>query len=86
MGDVVDVRPDRFLRELREHGNVHRAAENAGLTIAEVEAMCRASIKFDRAQIECHLEYLEEAFKAEMHRRLQATRNAFYSALKVRHG
>lgn len=86
MGDVVDVRPDRFLREMREHGDWNKACQASGMTIIELNDLCRSNIKFDRAFIECHLEYLEEKSQAEMQKRLKAARMFAYRQLEVRHG
>ena len=86
MGDVVDVRPDRFLREMREHGDWNKACQASGMTIIELNDLCRSNIKFDRAFIECHLEYLEEKSQAEMQKRLKAARTYAYVQLEARHG
>ena len=85
MGDVVDVRPDRFLREMREHGDWNEACQRSGMTLAELNDLCRSNIKFDRSFVECHLEYLEEKAQAEMHRRLVAARTFAYKRLEARH-
>ena len=85
MGDVVDVRPDRFLREMREHGDWGVACWASGMTIKELNDLCRSNIKFDRAFVECHLEYLEEQAQAEMQKRLKAARTLAYRHLKERH-
>jgi hypothetical protein len=59
--DVIDVRPDRFLRALRETGAWEEACTQSGLTIDEVKQMCVDNKKFDLAQTECHLEHVEES-------------------------
>ena len=59
MGDVIDVRPDRFLRAIRDTGDWDVACERSGLTTAEVEELCRDP-KYDLALVECHLEHHEE--------------------------
>ncbi len=58
--DVIDMRYDRFLRELREHGSWKIASEKSGLPEAEVSAACVENPKFDLAQVECQLEHSEE--------------------------
>jgi hypothetical protein len=58
--DVIDVRPDRFLRALRETGSWDEACRQSGLTVDEVTQMCVDNKKFDLAQTECHLEHVEE--------------------------
>jgi len=85
MGDVVDVRPDRFLREMREHGDWNKACQRSGMTIAELNDLCRSNIKFDRSFVECHLEFLEEFAQAEMRKRLAAARTLAYEQLESRH-
>ena len=85
MGEVVDVRPDRFLREMREHGDANRACEAAGLAKSELEDLCRSNIKFDRTQVEIHLEYLEDNFRKQLRLHLKAARDALYTQLKARH-
>jgi len=86
MGDVIDVRPDRFLREMREHGDWNKACQTSGMSIAELNELCRSNIKFDRAFVECHFEFLEEKAQAEIQKCLQAARTFAYEQLEVRHG
>ena len=85
MGDVIDVRPDRFLREMREHGDWNKACHNSGMSIKELNDLCRLNIKFDRSFVECHLEYLEELAQAEMRKRFEAARALAYKQLAGRH-
>jgi len=86
MGDVVDVRPDRFLREMREHGDWNKACRRAGMNSQELTNLCCSNIKFDRSFIECYLEFLEEKLQAEVRKRLQAARTLAYEQLEARHG
>lgn len=86
MGDIVDVRPDRFLREMREHGEVNKACTNSGLALADLEALCIANRKFDISQVECYLEHLEDTLLAETRKLLAGARARAYSGLEVRHG
>jgi len=88
MGDdvVVDIRPDRFLREMREHGDWNKACQLSGMTISELNDLCRSNIKFDRAFVECHLEFLEELAQADMRKRVDAARTLAYRQLELRHG
>lgn len=86
MGDVVDVRPDRFLREMRDHGNVDTACKNAGMLRADLEDLCRVNPKFDRAQIECYLEFMEDAVMSETRKLLEGARVSAVNAWKSRHG
>ncbi len=85
MGEIVDVRPDRFLREMREHGNVVRALAASGMSRAEFDNLCSSNLKFDRAQVECHLEFIEDQVQAQVRKLLRATRTAVYSMLEARH-
>ncbi len=85
MGDVVDVRPDRFLREMREHGDRFKALAASGMSQSEFDGICSTNIGFDRAQVECHLEYLEDQLQTQIRKLLRATRNAAYSMLEARH-
>ncbi len=85
MGDVIDVRPDRLLREMREHGEPNTACQKAGMTMKELNDLCRADIKFDRAFIECHLEYLEDKAQANTRKRIKAGRTLAYKQLAARH-
>ena len=78
MGDVVDVRPERLLREMREHGDFSKACQASGMSIVELNTLCRTNIKFDRSFVECHLEFLEEKAQAEMRKRIQAGRTLAY--------
>lgn len=85
MGDVVDVRPDRYLREMRDHGNVAKALAASGMSRAEFDSTCASNIKFDRAQVECHLEYIEDQIQTQVRKLLRVTRAAAYAMLEARH-
>ena len=85
VSNIIDIRPDRFLREMRDHGDWNKACQNAGMSITELNNLCRANIKFDRAFVECHLEYLEELTQAGMRKRLEAARTLAYEQLAGRH-
>ncbi len=85
MGDVVDVRPDRFLREMREHGDWTKACQRAGMTIAELNTLCRENIKFDRSFVECHLQYLEDKAMSTARKCIKDGRILAYKQLNERH-
>lgn len=85
MGDVVDVRPDRYLREMRGHGDTAKALAASGMSRAEFDSICTSNIKFDRAQVECHLEYIEDQIQAQVRKLLRVTRTAAYAMLEARH-
>ena len=76
----------RFLREMREHGDWNKACRVSGMSITELNDLCRSNLKFDRSFVECHLEYLEEKAQAEMQKRLKAARTLAYKQLEARHG
>ncbi len=86
MGDVVDVRPDRFLREMREHGDKLKALTASGMSQAEFNSVCASNIKFDRAQVECHLEFIDDQVQAQVRKLLRVARAAAYAMLEARHG
>ena len=86
MGDVIDMRPDRFLHELRETGKWDIACTKSGMSGAEVEQLCQINSKFDLAQIECHLEFIEEKLieiVAEQVTRLHDWRKANYTQTRT---
>lgn len=56
---VVDIRPDRYLREVREHGDLGEAARKAGLTADELNELLSLP-KYYRAVVECVRERREE--------------------------
>jgi len=84
-GVLVDVRPNRFLREMREHGDWNKACQASGMTVKELNDLCRSNIRFDRVFVECHLEFLEEKAQAEMQKRLKAARTLAHKQLAERH-
>jgi len=97
MGDVIDIRPDRFLARLREHGDFGKACEQSGLSIDDVTDLCKSNPKFDRSQTECILEFHEEktraamqatmtALKADVEARIKRARDAAVTAWRARHG
>lgn len=85
MGDVVDVRPVRFLREMRNHGSAALACKNAGMPLVALEEKCRADPKFDHAQIEAYLDFMEDGMLTEMYKRLGRIRASCHNALQARH-
>ncbi len=85
MGEIVDARPHRFLREMREHGNIDRACENSGMTPDEFNSLCLTNPKFDLAQVECSLEFAEDAVVAEAVKRLSVARAFALSVFYNRH-
>jgi hypothetical protein len=86
VGDVVDIRPDRYLRELREHGDKLKALTASGMSQVEFDNICSSNIKFDRSQVECHLEFIEENLQTQVRKLIRVTRAAAYAMLEARHG
>ena len=86
MGEVVDVRPDRFLRAMRDTGDFGKAAEAAGLAVEEAEELCKTNPKYDLAVIDCHLEWLEDRLGEQMRAHLKAAREAHMKGHYSRHG
>ena len=85
-GEVIDFRPDRFLREMRDHGSLVRACMNSGMSHAEFKDLCKSNISFDRAQVDCYLEFMEDVIMTEARKRLSKVRHAIYFELRSRHG
>lgn len=59
MDNVVDLRPDRFLREVREDCDISRASERAGIAVPELEKLLK-NRKFFISVAECIRERREE--------------------------
>ena len=85
MGDVVDVRPARYLREMRNHGSSNLAISNSGMSRAALEDLCRVDPQFDHAQVEAYLDFIEEATLTEAHKCLGRIRASYHTALQARH-
>jgi hypothetical protein len=84
--NVEDVRPDEFLRGLRETGDVGATCKKIGWTEAEFRVHCDTNPQFDRTQVETYLEYIEDAIMASARMRLERIRVTEMMALSVRHG
>ena len=80
MGDVIDARPDRFLREMREHGDWAKACKNAGFTLDEMKQLCIENAQFDLTQVECQLEYNEESLTTEIAKKIAVVEQAINDA------
>ena len=74
MSNVIDARPDRFLREMRDHGDWTEACKKSGLTSEEVESLCISNTKFDLAQVECQLEYIEDLYTQQIEKTIADAR------------
>jgi len=85
MGTVTDIRPDRFLHELREHGDPVKACKVSGLSCDQLDRMAAKNVKFDRAQAEAYLEYLEDYLMAQAREHLAKAREQCMAAVKARH-
>ena len=62
MGEVIDVRANRFLQEMRKHGSWKDACAGSGMSTAEANNLCSINSKFDLAQVEAQLEYIEKTY------------------------
>ena len=71
MTNLVDLRPDRFLRELRDKPDIHLAAKAAGINHDELCDLLSTK-KFYTAAIECIRENREEEILAFYEADLQA--------------
>jgi hypothetical protein len=85
MGTVIDARPDRFLRELREHGDPVKACKASGMSYDDLDLLAKQNVKFDRAQAEAYLEYLEDSLMAQAREHLAKAREQCMAAVKARH-
>lgn len=61
MSNIVDIRPDRILRELREHGSLPRACSAAHITAPVLKDLLIDYPKFAISLAECMKESAEEA-------------------------
>ena len=61
---VIDIRPDRFLHEMRDGKSVEAAAEAAGMSLQELDDLIRGNPKFGLATSECIYEHAEEQMRA----------------------
>lgn len=72
--EVVDVRPDRFLRAMRDTGDWAKACEQAKLSTEEAEKLCSDNPKFDLASVECQLEFIEDQMVQQTEAAIALTR------------
>ena len=82
MGDVIDVRPDRFLRELREGTQISVAASVAGISHADLLELLHENSKFKIATRECILEYAEEQLRFEHAEKAKELEAVLHAAIK----
>ena len=85
MDNVVDVRPDRFLRAMRDTGSWPDAAKASGLSAQDVEQICRDNSKYDLAVIEAHMEWLEDRIMTQARDHLKQAREIHMEGYKKRH-
>jgi molybdenum-dependent DNA-binding transcriptional regulator ModE len=57
MGDIIDLRADRFLRAMRATGSWDQACAESGLSYNEAEDIFK-NPELDLAQVEAQLEYI----------------------------
>ncbi len=84
--NVVDIRPERFLRAMRETGDWNASCKAAGLESADAANLCNTNAQFDRSMVECLMEYLEEKTIAEREAAIMAASANLDAAIKVAHG
>lgn len=95
--DIVDIRPDRFLRAMRETGNWTLSCAKSGLTSQEANDLCMTNAKYDLATIECQLQFIEEQMieateavitktREDRQQRIDELRKSAMVDHKVRHG
>ena len=82
MGDLIDARPDRFLKEIRKHGTWERACALSGMTMAEADDLCNTNAEFDLAQVEAQLQFAEEAMVSAVEETIDNARLAMSNKLK----
>ncbi len=58
--DIIDIRPEFFLKQIREHGDIKIAMEKAGLSEPEMDDLLLDHPKFSRTVVECICEYHED--------------------------
>jgi hypothetical protein len=83
--DIVDIRPDRFLRVMRDTGDWYESCKQSGMTSEEVSMLCQDNPKYDLATIECQLEYHEEQMikvTEQAIERLRVERTERFNALR----
>ena len=83
MGEVIDVRANRFLREMRTHGSWDDACAGSGMSTAEAENLCSINPKFDFAQVEAQLEYVEKVYTSEIEAVITKVRSACKAAVSL---
>ena len=74
MSDLIDIRPQRILTEVREHGDLEKAFTSSGMTADEVGDLLVISPNFGVAVIECCLEHAEEFMRAQAEKTIQGVR------------
>ena len=58
--ELIDLRPDRFLKEIRDHGDTVQACTAAGFSPEELEELLQSVPKLRFTAHECLLQYAEE--------------------------
>jgi len=65
MAELIDLRPDRFLREVREQGDAYKACITAGFTLEELKSLIQENEKFRISVVECLNEWGEDIIMQE---------------------
>lgn len=83
MGEVIDVRANRFLQEMRKHGSWKDACAGSNMNTAEANNLCSINPKFDLAQVEAQLEYIEGVYTSEIEAVITKARLACTTAIEL---
>ena len=83
--NVVDIRPDAFLRAMRDTGDWAESCKKAGIAGEEIANLCLANPKFDLATIEAQMEFLDDKINSEKLVLLEAARQAHMKGFRERH-
>lgn len=81
--NVVDIRPERFLRAMRETGDWNASCKAAGLDSADAANLCNTNAQFDRSMVECLKENLEEKAIVEREAAIAAAHGFFAKKIGI---
>ena len=86
MSNVIDIRPDRILREIRDHGSLPIACSKANVTASTLKELLEDYPKFAYSLAECMREFYEDRIlrnQAEKYKTLDENYSAAKRALAV---
>ena len=81
--NVIDIRPERFLRAMRETGDWNAACKAAGIESSEAANLCNTNAQFDRSMVECLMEHLEEKTIVEREATIAAAHGFFVKKIGI---